>query len=98
MNGAGIDPEFGVTLSFSSSGISGWSGCNSYGLAYEDMQIDGEHLVIPGVATNQEGCEPETPEAEYYETLTDVSSYQRSGSALELLNEGETVLKFEPVS
>jgi heat shock protein HslJ len=101
MNGDAVLPDAPPSLEFRPYGISGWSGCNAYGLHWEYITLDETSLVIGDVETGEQGCDEPIggQEREYYATLTEVENYTLTDKTLEMMNAtGDVVLVFQRTS
>ena len=101
MNGEPALVDAPPSLEFRPYGISGWSGCNAYGLQWEYITLDETSLVIGDVSTDQQGCDEPISgqEREYHATLAGVESYRLTDKTLEMMNAaGDVVLSFQRVS
>jgi heat shock protein HslJ len=81
-----------ITAEFYDGRISGSSGCNSYGSAYE---VNDGKISIDAIAVTEMACLDENvmqTEQRFLELLSQVKGYQRLESRLELLDEDGVVL------
>jgi len=85
LDGAAIDPEIAITLSFTAAQAGGEVGCIAYGAAYIR---DGDALALPEVLATPEGCGQAVKLADladaYYAALESVASYDAGTDRLEL--------------
>jgi heat shock protein HslJ len=92
--------EATITLSFDSAehGVSGNSGCNSYGGTY---QVDGSKLKLSQIVGTLMACSSQPlmdQETQYQQALGKVSQYAIDGDMLELTYDGTKVLRFRAAS
>ena len=95
----GSAPISGVvaTAAFSDGKVSGSSGCNSYGGAYE---LDGEQIHFSDLVSTLMACtDPQgvmDQESAFLGGLTDAQSYQLSADKLQILTSDGKTLVFTP--